>query len=171
MTKNSCDGFRDDIVAYLDGELTAPERLHLTEHLQMCAQCRRELDELRLLQEAMPVWEQLEPTQHFERTFWSKIESYKQSQKPVRRNAGIFEVIRCLLSERFGVASALAFAACLLVVSLWTFRAPRQSTDADLKIAQDMELFLNMDIIEKSDALEHFEIISMLDVLQQDVKG
>jgi hypothetical protein len=45
--------FREDLSAYLDGQLSEREKRRLEEHLSLCAGCRRELDELRAVVEAV----------------------------------------------------------------------------------------------------------------------
>ncbi len=45
--------FREDLSAYLDGQLSEREKRRLEEHLSDCAACRRELDELRAVVEAV----------------------------------------------------------------------------------------------------------------------
>lgn len=45
--------FREDLSAYLDGQLSAQEKGRLEDHLSDCAACRRELDELRAVVDAV----------------------------------------------------------------------------------------------------------------------
>lgn len=41
------DELKENLSAYLDGELTAPHRTELENHLAACQDCRRELESLR----------------------------------------------------------------------------------------------------------------------------
>ena len=50
---NNCDDIRELLSASIDGELTEGESRRLAEHLAGCEACRRELDELRKVWEAV----------------------------------------------------------------------------------------------------------------------
>lgn len=45
----SCDGFRRQIDAWLDGELTASEQSEFERHLESCAACRNALDQAEVV--------------------------------------------------------------------------------------------------------------------------
>ncbi|MFH1486425.1 MAG: zf-HC2 domain-containing protein [Chloroflexota bacterium] len=47
LKKNPCKSARQDISAYLDGQLGADHRKALEKHLELCEACRRELSQIR----------------------------------------------------------------------------------------------------------------------------
>jgi hypothetical protein len=49
---HECDEMQALVSGYVDDELTAEERKRLESHLERCAECRRELDQLRLVARA-----------------------------------------------------------------------------------------------------------------------
>lgn len=53
------------ISAYLDGELAEDERTRIGAHLEECAACRAEAEELTAVSDALDVLERLEPDPYF----------------------------------------------------------------------------------------------------------
>ena len=166
-----CKKYCRHLVAYLDGEL--PERMtrQIREHLDRCPDCSRELQELRTAMNALPGFETIAPSPDYDRIFWEKISRIRQEQERGTALKRLGDLLRPWFSPRIGFAASAALAVCIAVVSFVAFRPHNGVPENELQISRDIELFLNMDIIEKSDALEHFELINMLDILEQDVRG
>jgi len=57
------DGVRERLSAYLDGELSAGERREVAAHLEVCEECRRELDVLTRLDAVLGRLETAAPPQ------------------------------------------------------------------------------------------------------------
>ncbi|HXI85071.1 MAG TPA: zf-HC2 domain-containing protein [Verrucomicrobiae bacterium] len=60
-----CDHIRGELSAYLDGELTPPQRTEVETHLASCAECQRELVELKTLVTGVAALPKLQPTPRF----------------------------------------------------------------------------------------------------------
>ena len=57
----NCETHIEDIQAYLDDELPAPERAAVAEHLAECESCRATLKEFRAISAALTTWTVPEP--------------------------------------------------------------------------------------------------------------
>ncbi len=84
-----CNQAQDKIPAYMEGDLPADEAGSMRDHLQSCAECRRELESYQSTWEALDVWEDIEPSGDFTEKFSRK------AFKP-----GIMEVLSRLLVFR-----------------------------------------------------------------------
>ncbi len=60
-----CRNIRGELSAYLDGELTPPQRTEVETHLASCAHCQRELVELKTLVTGVAALPKLQPTPRF----------------------------------------------------------------------------------------------------------
>ena len=61
-----CETFKEDLQAYLDGELAPPRRGALEVHLAECAECARVIEELQTVSAAMSRWTDGEPSDRFQ---------------------------------------------------------------------------------------------------------
>lgn len=102
--------------AYIDGELGADRTVELGAHLEACADCRRELQELLALQEllqAYPIAERTESEAGFVRSV--------VRQLPERRNTGPLlgqDILRVVWHALpFGLAGLLAVGEAVLILS------------------------------------------------------
>jgi predicted anti-sigma-YlaC factor YlaD len=158
-----CNKIQNDLTAYLDGELDGKQSLLVSGHLKTCPGCRHELETLRESMAMALEWQEIKPSADFDRAFWQKLAAVKERQE---RRPGIFSLVRSLLTANY-IATPVALALLLLI----TFVQSRPSPDAggqDNYMIMHMDLFLNMDAIDKKDALENFEVIEALDELVQD---
>jgi len=62
----ACESFREDLQAYLDGELAPPRRAALEVHLAQCSECAGVLDELRTVSASLARWKDREPSDRFQ---------------------------------------------------------------------------------------------------------
>jgi predicted anti-sigma-YlaC factor YlaD len=69
----SCDEFKPLLTGRVDGELAAEDRARLEEHLETCADCARELEELRRLKEDLAMLKFKEPTDVELERYWKGV--------------------------------------------------------------------------------------------------
>ncbi|MFC1591599.1 zf-HC2 domain-containing protein [Thermodesulfobacteriota bacterium] len=161
-----CKQYRKHLPAFLDGELTEALSRKVQGHMDGCDSCRLEAEQLRLAVDALLTWEPVTPSADYDRVFWQKIQRVRQQQRKEQRPLAW---LRLLFNTRYGLAASAALALCMCVLTVLTLRT--DSGQPQGPVAADMELLLNMEVIESSEALEHFELIQMLDVLQQEIEG
>ena len=83
----SCKYFRSLADEYIEGELTAAEMRELEAHIAECEECRKELEELRALKEAIKSAEKEMPAELHSRIM-SSIEA--EPKKTIRRKVAFF---------------------------------------------------------------------------------
>ena len=103
------------------------------------------------------------PSAAFDRDFWRKLAAYQEQKS---RRPGIFSLVWSLLTARY-IAAPLALALLLLITFFQSKFSPELGLQEKYMIMH-ADLFLNMDAIDKKDALENFEVIEALDELDQD---
>jgi anti-sigma factor RsiW len=158
-----CKKIEKDLTAYLDGELAEKQSLAVSGHLEICPGCRREFQILRESMALAREWNDIRPSAEFDRAFWQKLAAMNEQHS---RKPGIFSQLWSLLTANYS-ATPVALALLLLI----TFVQSKPSPDAGLQdkyMIMHMDLFLNLDAIDKKDALENFEVIEVLDELEQD---
>lgn len=158
-----CKKIQKDLTAYFDGELVEKQALVVSGHLAACASCRQELDALRESMALVLEWKDIEPSAAFDRDFRKKLAAYEERKS---RKPGICSLVWSLLTANY-IATPLAFALLLLI----TFFQSKTSQELGLQekyMIMHTDLFLNMDAIDKKDALENFEVIEVLDELEKD---
>src|SRR2546429_1898728 len=60
-----CRNIRRELSAYLDGELTPPQRTEVETHLESCAHCQQELNEMKTLVTGVTALPKLQPAPRF----------------------------------------------------------------------------------------------------------
>jgi anti-sigma factor RsiW len=158
-----CKKIQKDLTAYLDGELVEQQALVVSGHLAACASCRQEIAALHESMALILEWKDIEPSATFDRDFWKRLAAYEERKG---RKPGIFSLVWSLLTANY-IATPLAFALLLLI----TFFQSKTSQELALQekyMIMHTDLFLNMDAIDKKEALENFEVIEVLDELEQD---
>jgi anti-sigma factor RsiW len=109
---------RDEIGAYLLGALTDDERRAFERHMDGCADCRDEVEQLRAAADALPrSVEQLEPPPGLKTSLMEVVEreSRERSDAPVRARRPLGERLRRLLGPVRPVVVAGVLALGLLV--------------------------------------------------------
>jgi hypothetical protein len=102
MNTLNCDDLMSKLDEYLDGVLGEPEAIAVHNHLENCADCRKELEATRqLMQAAQALPRSIEP----ERDLWPDIASTIEGQRVVH---GFFGRDRAVFVRRFAVAAAAA---------------------------------------------------------------
>ncbi len=164
MTRE-CKKIQQNLIPYLDGELSHEGCQAIATHLQGCLLCQQEVRDLQESLAQVLAWKDILPSEHYDQRFWEKL---KLSETQIQEERGFFYLLRSLLTQNLNTATSVVFAVILV---LTTFFLSRPSTHLKIKdnyMIMNMDLFLNMDIIEHADALEHFEVIEVLDQLEQD---
>ena len=166
----SCKKHRNNLVAYMDRELSENESAGMSAHLGSCQSCREELGQLHQAMNALPEWENIIPSEDYDRVFWEKVRLAKQEQEKREEKRGLFHIFRFSINQRFSLATSAALAACILVITFFSLRTQTEIPRHELQMVKNIDLFHNMEIIENREALENFEVIKMLDVLGQDLR-
>jgi hypothetical protein len=68
-----------ELEAYLNGELEEKKSKAISEHLEKCINCKRELDALLQQNETLKQLEPIEPSPNFDTVFWQKVTEAEQS--------------------------------------------------------------------------------------------
>lgn len=146
---------RDELVAYLDGELADAAAEAVAAHLAVCGDCRRRLDLLRRSYAALEAVEEVAVPAGF--TLRVKSRAYKK-----------------LLRLPAYVGSAVAVAAAILL--MFTFHrgstpgAPHlvkagivQMTPEVQGVVDNMDVLENYDVISNLDMLKDYDVLTELD--------
>ncbi|MCX5904902.1 MAG: zf-HC2 domain-containing protein [Proteobacteria bacterium] len=158
-----CNKIQNDLTAYLDGELAGKQSLFVSGHLTTCPSCRQELETLRQSLDLVLEWKEIEPSADFDRVFWKKVAAHEEQKS---RKPGIFSFVWSLLTANY-IATPVALA-LLLLITFFQSKTPQELGLQDKYMIMHADLFLNMDAIDKKEALENFEVIEVLDELEQD---
>ncbi len=62
----ACEAFREDLQAYLDGEVAPPRRVALEAHLASCPKCAAVLEELEVVSASLARWRDRPPSDKFD---------------------------------------------------------------------------------------------------------
>ena len=163
-----CHSCRDNLSAFLDGELSVEVTARVEEHLEGCDSCRRELEALRGIDTALDALGDLEPVSDFTERVLRRIAAEGEGEKAVRVHAPARG-----RRVTWKMAASLAAAACIAAAVLVTLHLagnggdvvtdPPPTVIAELDMFAEMELLSDMDVIENLDALEALGQIEDLD--------
>jgi len=136
--------------ALLSGSLPALDRAEVEAHLAACAGCREERDLLASARALLLPLPPMEPRVGFAAKVALDARDLRRSpfESWLRWTAG-------------GVATAAA--AALLVAVL---PAPRQGGSEELKLAQRLDLYEDLAVVQNQQALEDLEVVSVLHTLE-----
>jgi hypothetical protein len=161
----TCKKIQNQLVAYLDREVTGGKSRAIAEHLQSCPLCQQELLDLQESLGQLLAWPDIKPAEDYDQRFWQKIRQY-ENQPAHNRSLGY--LLGTLVTRNLNIAASVAFALLLVLTTFFLSRPSSDVTKQDSYLLMNMDLFRNLEVIEKTDALENFEIISVLDQLEQD---
>lgn len=143
------------ISALLDGELPEAEANRLRRHIRACTACSDNLEALVQNDALIRELPEIEPSAQFERTFWSKVESFDQQRE--KRTWWRF----WLSGWRPVAAGALAGA--MAVALLFNAGRDRQLSPEEIFLAENAELLEAYELIENLDMLEHWDAIELME--------
>jgi anti-sigma factor RsiW len=158
------------LVAYVDGELSPDRAARVERHVQSCSSCSAVVAGLRQVN-ALPPFPLIEPSAEFDRMFWTKLAGVRQELEEHHGREG-WRSVRSFLARPVGLSVSAGLALGVFVVTLYLLRPPYAALpQQEVMVAADLDLYSNLDVIQYSEALENFELIQMLDELEQDAQG
>ncbi|NIM90643.1 MAG: hypothetical protein GTO17_06805 [Candidatus Aminicenantes bacterium] len=123
-----CLKARRKLIAYLDNELGQQERDKIEKHLNSCAVCSKELNDLSRVFEAFCLHEEIEPSPYFRNIVKQKIE--EQEKKPV----SLIEIFRFAIKKPLPKIAVL-----LLLIGLFIVPAIISKSSAATKVLINVE--------------------------------
>jgi Putative zinc-finger len=172
-----CDRDREEIAAFVDGELEPASHAGLESHLETCAGCRELVAAERRLGEMFAALPPVTPSGDFEARFWARVARERDAAAPgmLARIAAFFTLGRALALGAL-TAVALAFALDLSrgpfaptsppaagpAETTTAAKTAKSEPDPDVRIvtnAKDFELLQDpdMDAISNVDVLEDWD--------------
>jgi anti-sigma factor RsiW len=144
----------NDISAYIDKALSEKEMVRLRDHFQQCNLCRDKLAVLKRNDTLIHDLPAAEPSAGFDAGFWQKVAELDQKQKHRRR----------MIPFIFGWKPVLAVAATVMVVfgSVVLYQFNTRPSVEEMFIAEHMDLFGNLELIEQLELYENWDLISTL---------
>ena len=156
-----------ELIPYVHGELPAPERERVAQHLRECLDCRRDADELRELLDDLGRAVPRPPDVH-----WG---GYRAE---LREKLAAHRTRRAWWARPVPLALSASLAGLLLVVAFLGVQSARQSgTGADFASVEEaaigdrLGLLEQYQVVERLDLLEEFDLISDLDRLAAERAG
>jgi anti-sigma factor RsiW len=148
---------REELVAFLDNELSPTQRSSVAAHLEECTLCREELLILGNVVEKLVHLEATEPSPDLARRFKQR---FQTEQRP-----GFLQALSDFLT--LPKTRVLVGASCLaLLTGLATvfLRAEKPLENPDeVMIAQNLELLSDYEAIESLEILENLDVISAME--------
>jgi anti-sigma factor RsiW len=86
MTPATCHEVGDELVAYLDDELTESERRPIANHVATCLVCRREIEQLAAVGRLVRDLPRVEPGSDFAAAFWERLDAEPRDRLPQVRS-------------------------------------------------------------------------------------
>jgi len=157
-----CKKVKESLTAFLDGELPGRLEERIQEHLAACPGCeaeRKALERLRYAVEGMeapPTDSSISAEAILERAGF-----YQREGRAVRKGGRRLAGRRVSPWSIIGWRPALALATGLAVIGLWRvypfLRSLPVPTDAEIRFAERVDLFENLDLIRDLSLLEVLE--------------
>jgi len=130
----NCRKCRDRLERYLDSELAAKERAELERHLESCADCRQQLEELKALSTVLQARPGNEPPPEFLAGFNDR---FWQEVKRRRRMGSVVPERRYLSLVWTRIAATAAAALLLIVVGLVGYRSWHTFFDHPVELSRE----------------------------------
>ena len=158
-----------EIIPYLRGELTAPDRERIDAHLKICGDCRREAEANRWLLENLERSVPAPPE-----IPWGRYRA--ELRDKVEQRTGRARGVRRWWLRPAPLALSAALAGVLLLVSVQGgFHHEKVETDLiaseELVLGRRLDLLRRYEVVERLDLLEDFDVIQHLDGLSPTRKG
>lgn len=157
----NCEWVKDNISAYIDGELTGSQEEMIDSHLSECSECRAEFDRLSMAWDALTLWEDKQPPLHLKTAILSRIKTEKYSR-----------LLRILLP----VAAVLVITFSIFLLydeinhydkqALISKKAEGEfSMPVEMVSIDEDEIITNLEIIEEQDFFDSLEMLETIDYL------
>ncbi len=143
------------LLSFLDGALAAPEGDEVSRHLAACSECGRELSLLREARALLPPLRSMDPRPGF-------AARVAHNAAPARK-APASDLWRWVLGGLVGTG----LAALVLVVLVG--KGDGQPS-VDLRVAQRLELYEDMAVMQHQQALEDLDVVAVLHTLQPEAR-
>ena len=158
-----------EIIPYLRGELTAPDRERIDAHLKICADCRREAETSRQLLENLERSVPAPPEIH-----WGRYRAELRAK--VEQRTGRARGARRWWLRPGPVALSAALAGVVLLLTVQGgFHHETVKTDLiafeELVLGRRLDLLRRYEVVERLDLLEDFDVIQHLDGLSPTREG
>ena len=151
----NCKEVKPELVAYLDGELQDSIRSDVEAHLESCAACRAERENLASTLRSLESLPATEPSANLAEQFWTRFSESKD--KGVK--AGLLSLFKWPRPVWVGAGVT----AGLLAVVLLVLPKDKPVEKAEAAIASHMDLFSDYETIKNLDILEDLEYIEAMD--------
>ena len=175
---SACETIRDDLVAYLDGELPADQAAGIRAHLEACAACRKESSALESSWRALESLTAAQPEVGSSRTLALEIlDAVSREDARISRPWGTRQLVAAL---------AMA-AAVLLVLSIaWPWATPAlqepvstassstgpvvapvigSGTESQVAVSNQAEILAQQELLENLDVLEDLDLLVFYELL------
>jgi len=160
-----------DLVAYVDGELPVDIVARVERHVRACSSCSAVVAGLRQVN-ALPQPPLIEPSAEFDRIFWTKLAGVRREPEQHYGLERLRSAAKAFFTRPAGLSLSAGLALGVFVVTLYLLRPPYAALpQQEAMVAADLDLYTNLDVIQYSEALANFELIQMLDELEQDEQG
>jgi hypothetical protein len=142
----------DRLAAWMAGDLTDQEAVEVREHLASCRACSEERDLVQQAMAMVPPLGRVEPRPGFA----VRVGALAAERRPRPIGAPWWR-----WAFGGGLAAAAAAVAVLVVVP-----ATRKAPPDDVMLAQRLELFEDLNVVQNQDALEDLDVVEVLHTLQ-----
>ena len=112
----------------------------------------------------------IEPSEGFDRIFYQKLTIIKEESEK-KESFWPADIIRLVLNRNYALTASAAFAILFFIVTFSMMKPQKEISPQEIRIAENFDLFFDLEVIEQSEALEHFEVINLLDILEQEING
>jgi anti-sigma factor RsiW len=147
----NCEHISTQLVAYMDGRATEPERREVEAHLESCAACRTRVEEFRRLWTVLDEAPVVEPSLGFDARMRQRV-----AAEPRPR-----------LWSWLVPSPRLAFAVALLaVMSVWFSSPPPAVEPSVVQSEQEFKMIKDLGVLENYDVLNDFDALSELPPVQ-----
>ena len=148
-----CEQMESQLIAYLDGRVTAHERREVEQHLSACAECRARVEGFR------GVWKVLEETRAAEPSAW--FDARLRQRIAAEPAPGMWVRMGAWLPQpRLALASLT-----LIAVGFWAAAVTHPQIQAPAANAVAMSEDQNFRMIKNMQVLENYEVLKDLDAL------
>jgi anti-sigma factor RsiW len=147
-----CGRIKEELLAYLDGELGENQAARVRKHLDLCPACKLQSSQLEAAGTVLDAIPEIEPAQDFtartlKRAMNTQVEPAVSRLRLIRR-----------------LAPVAAAAAVLIALTLWLVVPSGPISIEDLSPVEK-EIVQNMEVLENLEILENLEVLSDLELL------